>query len=473
VSARALLLVAFLALLVALLLVFVGLPHRDWRTPAPPPATTTLAAAEPAPSRPAVAHFGEVCARHQTRFCDGGDAWWLDGCGRREELAERCDDAYCEAGRCLQPSPGPSCGNLSEGGRCDGDILRWCERGRARAVDCAASELRCARARDGEPNCVKPAPCTRDACSGAYAGVCEGGQRHVSHCGPGFTCELDDNHRARCLRRVDADWLHRAPCQGCACPSPGPEDLLPPIPIVAFLVSDDLGFTAESEERVRLEIDLLRYWFEITHPTGLRFFLQDVRKLSRPRWLSATDATMREASRDPELHPPDQPFFVPLVFVRDLKIGAKSTPGVGLLPGATCADLLPLPDVIPDDGVILIGRLRNLSTVAHELGHYFGLCHTHQADPTPPRVTLRDDGSAVDCTLCGQSGDGVCDTAVDPGLESCTLDEERCTVSCLGGATPDPANLMSYFVPCRRVFSDEQAAYMRRFARLRLRAHGR
>src|SRR5262245_55033820 len=246
-STRTLLLVAFFALVVALLLVFVALPQRAWRAPAPPPAP--VAVEEPAPSRAAAPHFGEVCARHQSRFCDGGDAWWLDSCGRREEMAERCDDTLCDNGRCLQPSPGPSCGNLSEGGRCDGEILKWCEHGHARAVDCAAQELHCARGRDGEPNCVKPNPCKRDGCAAAFAVVCDEGQARIADCGDGFTCELDERRHARCVRRVDGEWLKR-PCLGCACPSPGPEDLLPPIPIVAFLVTDLNGYTTESEERV-------------------------------------------------------------------------------------------------------------------------------------------------------------------------------------------------------------------------------
>ena len=214
-------------------------------------------------------------------------------------------------------------------------------------------------------------------------------------------------------------------------------------------------------------MERLSTWFA---PAGLRFFLKDVKRLAPTGVALGQRRHVREAFRDPELHPRDQPFFIPLVLVRDLKIGVKTTPGVGTLPGGVCADLGPPPGALEDDGVIIMARLRNHTTLAHELGHYFGLCHTHQADPVPPRLTVREDGVPLECAACGLHGDGVCDTAPDPGVEACTLDEEHCTASCPGGAAPDPSNLMSYFVPCRRLFSDEQSAYLRRYARLRLKA---
>ena len=119
-SPRALLAVAVAALVVAMLLVFVGFRGVVLRPRTPLPDAAPATPEVVTTSRPPEAHFGEVCARHQLRTCDGGDVFWVDSCGRREERAERCDNRYCESGRCVLPSPGPACANLSEGGRCDG-----------------------------------------------------------------------------------------------------------------------------------------------------------------------------------------------------------------------------------------------------------------------------------------------------------------------------------------------------------------
>jgi hypothetical protein len=454
VSVRGLLVVALAALALALLLLFLGVPRFTATSPPSAVEVEVETASAPTPTP----HFGEVCTPRLQRLCDGSIAWWIDSCGRRE-VAEICDGVACADGHCLAPSPGAGCAGLSEGGRCDGEVLRWCDSGRARSVDCSARGFHCGRW-NGEPNCLQAERCSEDRCRRRWADICEEGFRVSEPCGFGETCELDANRRARCVRRVTAAWLDEAPCHGCACPSPSPEDELPPIPLVAFLVSP-----TESEERVRAEVDLLAYWFR---STGLRFVLRDVRTFSRPSWLSAEAGDVAAARYHPELHPADQPFFVPLVFVNDLHVGVKRASGVGTLPG-TCADLAPVPPKLEDEGVVFLSQRRNLTTMAHELGHYFGLCHTHQEDAAPPHLTLHADGTPLECIACSQQGDGVCDTPVDPGVDNnCVVDDKTCGVSCPNGATPDGTNLMSYFVPCRRAFTAEQAAYLRRYARLRL-----
>ena len=32
-------------------------------------------------------------------------------------------------------------------------------------------------------------------------------------------------------------------------------------------------------------------------------------------------------------------------------------------------------------GLVVVGRRRAPTTLAHELGHFLGLCHTHEVDP--------------------------------------------------------------------------------------------
>jgi hypothetical protein len=94
----------------------------------------------------------------------------------------------------------------------------------------------------------------------------------------------------------------------------------------------------------------------------------------------------------------------------------------------------------------------NGSTLAHELGHLFGLPHTHG-------------GSAdelVDGSNCATEGDYICDTPADPTLSN-SIVNSNCIYT--GTATdangmpyaPDPNNIMSYSRKnCRDYFSPMQ-----------------
>jgi hypothetical protein len=470
-SSRAMTLVAAAALGCALLLLYVGFAR--WQPG--PPTTTTIAPtpttkAVESPQELAQPFPGQVCVPHHGQICDGGDVWFTDSCGRKQERAERCEDTLCENGHCVPTAPGPPCQGLSENGRCKGNVLEFCEHGRARSVDCAATNRVCGLDPRRELNCVVPRPDGWvDHCRGPRAAVWNGDGMTVLRCREGGQCQADDKSGVICRRVIPADKLARDPCRGCACPSPAPPEL-PPIEVVAFLVTDENGHAAESEDRVRADFDRAAQIFaQPEHDTGIRLVLREVRTLSRPNWFAATEKSVHEADRDAELRPRER-FFVPIVFVRELKLGEKGAAGVATLPAGACADRPPDRRIWADSGVIVAARLRNRTTVAHELGHYFGLCHTHEPDPVLPEVLVREDGTPIECGPCGRINDGVCDTPIDPGLdgEGCDFDGEKCSVTCTSGATPDPFNLMSYFTPCRRWFSDEQAAYMRRWARFRL-----
>ena len=102
----------------------------------------------------------------------------------------------------------------------------------------------------------------------------------------------------------------------------------------------------------------------------------------------------------------------------------------------------------------------NGSTLAHEIGHFFGLNHTHG----PSNSELTDE--LVDGSNCNEAGDNICDTNADPQLSSIVVDFE-CNYT---GNTvdsnndffvPNPLNIMSYSrKSCRTEFSDQQYARM-------------
>lgn len=100
----------------------------------------------------------------------------------------------------------------------------------------------------------------------------------------------------------------------------------------------------------------------------------------------------------------------------------------------------------------------NGATLAHELGHFYGLLHTHETAYGREYVNGAN---------CGRAGDQLCDTPADP-----KLNEPNMMRGCayigevrdpLGQAYKPPvSNLMSYAPStCRRVFSAGQAEIVR------------
>ena len=98
------------------------------------------------------------------------------------------------------------------------------------------------------------------------------------------------------------------------------------------------------------------------------------------------------------------------------------------------------------------GCSTNGATLAHELGHYFGLFHTHE--------TFRG-RELVNGSNCDIAGDLLCDTPADPnlgatGLNGCTYEANFVDAN---GDTyrPNPANIMSYSPDrCQMRFSPMQ-----------------
>jgi hypothetical protein len=102
----------------------------------------------------------------------------------------------------------------------------------------------------------------------------------------------------------------------------------------------------------------------------------------------------------------------------------------------------------------------NGSTLAHEVGHYFSLYHTH---------SLSNGEELVNGSNCSTAGDSFCDTPADPTLSSATV-TNSCTY--IGNEQdvngdfyePDVTNFMSYSrKSCRDFFSLEQLTQMKAY----------
>ncbi len=110
--------------------------------------------------------------------------------------------------------------------------------------------------------------------------------------------------------------------------------------------------------------------------------------------------------------------------------------------------------------VVANGCADNSSTLAHEMGHYFNLYHTHQGRSDALMVY---ESEWVDGSNCGPNvGDELCDTPADPRLSTGTVNS-ACEYT--GSAVddngdpynPDPTNVMAYGEKyCRTNFSSQQ-----------------
>ncbi len=107
------------------------------------------------------------------------------------------------------------------------------------------------------------------------------------------------------------------------------------------------------------------------------------------------------------------------------------------------------------------------STFVHELGHYFGLYHTHGTTNFSTSTEL------VNGLNCNVAGDDVCDTPADPNLRNlveydCLYDGDLLDAN--GDPyQPDPLNYMCYApASCRSIFTDgqlERVKYVQKYLR--------
>ncbi len=115
------------------------------------------------------------------------------------------------------------------------------------------------------------------------------------------------------------------------------------------------------------------------------------------------------------------------------------------------------PEARRDRIFVAAGCLQNSSTLAHEIGHYFSLIHSHGISGVDPE--------AVNGENCEEAGDLICDTPADPNLlgkvdGDCNYSGHERDFN--GDAyDPDTRNIMSYAPSyCRSEFSMDQLKVM-------------
>ena len=134
-----------------------------------------------------------------------------------------------------------------------------------------------------------------------------------------------------------------------------------------------------------------------------------------------------------------------------------------------------LPNRGAPEALFMLKSHLSQSTFAHEMGHYYGLYHTHGKANCD---VLTDE--LVNDPNCARTGDDVCDTPADPNLQGLGCDAILVNSStCAYTGTlrdkngdlyqPNPRNIMSYSWPkCKDYFSPGQYERMQYFSQFRV-----
>lgn len=426
------------------------------------------------------------CRPRAERACLSGDAWWIDGCGSPHELADECGASLCREGDCEEPDP-QQCDELKLG-QCDGDIARGCNAGHPYAIDCTEQGRRCVQTEEG-PICRVPGPDDCDdphgtaRCEGDVVVAClRGRTRRLDCASVGGRCSQRPAGGAHCVRLLSEE---DAACDGCGCPPEPSEELCNgrdddldgfidegvscgPIDVVAFMVTDESGDAPYDESDLDEAFERLEVAFSRDDDYGASFRLADVYRIDRPEYIELDEAEVQELLASGMVSPPREDFYIPVVFTEILTVGGVPRPGLATPPNGICGGHRRIDEQQPPHGVVVMAKRRWPTTLAHEIGHFLGLCHTHMPSVDAVEVHgVDDDGSEVQCTeACALLDDGICDTPVDPGPSVCEAGPE-CEPLCSTTDRPDPLNIMGYYPECRASFTQEQALTMRRSLALR------
>ena len=417
------------------------------------------------------------CSPQEDTICIRGDAWWIDSCGNPHEKAEECGVALCEDGVCVGPDP--ACLDIGAG-RCEDGVAVGCAAGRVYRRDCAVSGQQCVqteegpacRAADGIPCALGSAP----RCDGDTLVSCVNGlQQRLSCTSVGASCQtLRGGLADACVRPGSA--TRPDGCSACGC-EPDPEAVelcngqdddgdgfvdegvdCGVVDLVAVVVADAAGNTDYTDDDFAAELERINRYFAREDDLGLRFRWADTVYLDAEAWLEIDDTELQAVLAGSAHIREREAFYIPVVFTRTLLVDAVPRPGLATPPNGICGGVRRVQGRQPLVGGVVIAKQRWESTVAHEIGHYLGLCHTHA--PTVDAVLGESETGEPCAEPCRVEGDGICDTPIDPGPLGCSVDES-CGLVCDDGAAADASNVMAYYPTCRSGFTAEQMRVVR------------
>ena len=216
----------------------------------------------------------------------------------------------------------------------------------------------------------------------------------------------------------------------------------PKVPVVAHIVRRSNGTGGLSEADLRASIDRANVHFI---QASMQLELCAVRYIDSDRFFGTY---FDDDSSDARLH------TAPVLDVKNRNVAGKLN--VYCVPNASTSwAWRPNRDANMQHILFRNDHVRNESTFSHEVGHWFGLMHTHGGSTS----------ELVNGSNCGTEGDLVCDTPADPNISG----QVNSSCAYTGTATdrngnrfaPDPANLLSYAPKiCRTRFTPDQVDIM-------------
>jgi hypothetical protein len=358
------------------------------------------------------------------------------------------------------------CGGVSAYGTCAGQVATACVGGQLMTVDCAEHGERCVMTREGA-SCL-PRRGAHVDCLPADAPSCQGPV--LRHCVDGTWQNVDCAMR---LARCDAP-AGRAQCVA----TPAAAVALGGGSRAGHAVEtcdgkDQDGDSAIDEQGVCDEIALLAFVPVGAKLRDLEARMQEELAIVNRVFHPMTFAWRRvvpTAEARPFFHPnmfrelapalssAEPAFYIPVLYAESIQTSPPKA-GMSTLPNSRCGGVRVSDAPAAAEGLIVVSEVRQPETLAHELGHYLGLCHTHE--------DLGAYGAAASAdAACDASGDGICDTAFDPGPPHCA-ELYTCAAQCDVAAEPDTSNVMSYYMMCRRGLSAQQLTEVERNLGLR------
>jgi hypothetical protein len=206
--------------------------------------------------------------------------------------------------------------------------------------------------------------------------------------------------------------------------------------VYVHVVIDSLGNTNISEEQLRNDIEGASMYFE---PICIDFEICKIDSINNYAFDSIAPEPKEDGRLKALLHEKNRINFYYIAQFEDPgKCGHASLGGIS---GS-------------ESGLVFIKKGCGSGTVAHELGHLFGLSHTFEGNGT----------EWVNGDDCETEGDGLCDTPSDPFVPGDDVSEyvaDDCEFISMKRDTfgmfyqPDVGNVMSYY-PCTCGFTWEQ-----------------